>query len=176
LLQKYQKVWTHGQQYHEQEVQDVAVTELQADERHRFAGSKKQPAWEAELMGPQSKFVLAHVQGTRDESSIRCLLEEGAARLHNRHVVALFTDGLAAYRTLFPEIFGYAYFPPRQGTRGPHPKARFRIPHPAAHVQIVKHQSGYRLKEVEIRIYNGKESKNVAKRSSDTNRLKSPQV
>lgn len=149
------KVGTHGQQYHEQEVKDVMVTELQADERHGFAGSKQQPAWEAELMDPSSKFILAHVQGARDEVLIRHLLEDGAARLHNRHEVALFTDGLAAYRTMFPEIFGYAYYPPRRGRRGPHPKARFRIPRTAAHVQIVKHQSGYRLKAVEIRYAHG---------------------
>ena len=150
-----QKVGRHGQQYHEQEVQDVAVTELQADERHGFAGSKEHPAWEAELMDPQSKFILAHVQGARDETLIRRLLEDGAARLHNRHAVALFTDGLAAYRTLFPEVCGYAYYPLRQGRRGPHPKARFRIPRTAAHVQIIKHQSGYRLKEIEIRYAHG---------------------
>lgn len=150
-----QKAGKHGQQFHEQEVHDVAVSELQADERHGFAGSKQQPAWEAELMDPQSKFILAHVQGTRDESLIRCLLTDGAARLRNRHEVALFTDGLPAYRTLFPEIFGSAYYPPRQGTRGPHPQARFRIPRTAAHVQIVKHQSGYRLTGVEIRYAHG---------------------
>ncbi|MCZ7667505.1 MAG: hypothetical protein M5U34_09970 [Chloroflexi bacterium] len=68
------------------------------------------------------------------------MLVDGAARLRNRHEVALFTDGLPAYRTLFLEIFGSAYYPPRQGMRGPHPKARFRIPRTAAHVQIVKHQ------------------------------------
>jgi IS1 family transposase/transposase-like protein len=145
----------HGQQYHEQEVQDVAVTELQADERYGFAGSKQQPAWEAELMDPASKFVLSHVQGARDESMIRSLLADGAARLRNRHEVALFTDGLPAYRTLFPQIFGRAYFPARQGTRGPHPHARYRIPRTAAHVQIIKHQRGYRLKEVEIRYAHG---------------------
>ena len=94
-------------------------------------GVKQQPAWEAELIDPQSKFVLAHVQGARDETLIRRLLEDGAARLHNRHEVALFTDGLPAYRTLFPEIFGRAYYPPRQGPRGPHPKARYRIPRTA---------------------------------------------
>lgn len=149
------KVGKHGQRYHDQEVQEVAVTELQADERYGFAGSKQQPAWEAELIDPASKFILAHVQGARDESLIRCLLQDGAARLHNRHDVALFTDGLPAYRTLFPEIFGYAYYPARQGRRGPQPQARFRIPRTAAHVQIIKHQSGYRLKEVEIRYVHG---------------------
>lgn len=150
---------THGRQYHEQEVQDVAVTELQADERYGFAGSKQQPAWEAELMDPASKFVLAHVQGARDESMIRKLLADGAARLHNRHEVALFTDGLPAYRTLFPRIFGRAYYPPRRGTRGRHPHARYHIPRSAAHVQIVKHQSGYRLKQVEIRYAHGSQKR-----------------
>lgn len=150
-----QKVGRHGQHYHEQEVDAVAVTELQADERHGFAGSKEQPAWEAELMDPRSKFILAHVQGARDDCLIRRLLEDGAARLHNRHEIALFTDGLSAYRTLFPEIFGYAYYPPRQGPRGPHPQARFRVPRTAAHVQVIKHQSGYRLQAVEIRYAHG---------------------
>ena len=60
-----QKVGTHGQYYHEQKVHDVAVSELQADERHGFAGRKQQPAWEAELIDPRSKFILAHVQGAR---------------------------------------------------------------------------------------------------------------
>jgi IS1 family transposase len=150
-----QKVGRQGQQYQEQEVHDVAVSELQADERYGFAGSKQQPAWEAELMDPASKFIVAHVQGARDESLIRRLLEEGAARLRNRRQVALFTDGLPAYRTLFPEIFGTAYYPPRQGTRGPYPKARFRTPRTAAHVQIIKHQSGYRLQAIEIRYAHG---------------------
>ena len=150
-----QKVGRHGQQYHGQEVQDVAVTELQADERYGFAGSKQHPAWEAELMDPASKFILAHVQGARDESLIRSLLTDGAARLHDRHAVALFTDGLPAYRTLFPKIFGRAYYPARQGMRGPHPHARYRIPRTAAHVQIVKHQSGHRLKKIEIRYAHG---------------------
>ncbi len=153
------QVGRHGKQIHDQKVQAVTVTELQADERYGFAGSKAQPAWEAELMDPASKFILAHVQGARDETLIRRLLEDGAARLHNRHEIALFTDGLPAYRTLFPEIFGYATYPPRQGARGPHPQARFRIPRTAAHVQIVKHQSGRRLQRVEIRYVHGSQKR-----------------
>jgi transposase-like protein len=49
-----QRAGRHGQQYQEQEVQDVMVTELQADERYGFSGSKAQPAWEAELMVSQT--------------------------------------------------------------------------------------------------------------------------
>lgn len=149
------KVGQHGQMYHEQEVQDVVTTELQADERHGFAGNKQQAAWEAEVMDPQSKLIIAHVQGARNEQLIRCLLEDSVARLRDRHQVALFTDGLAAYRTLFPEIFGRPYQPARQGRRGPHPAVRYRIPRTAAHVQIIKHQIGHRLSHVELRYAHG---------------------
>jgi hypothetical protein len=45
----------------------VHVEAIQADERHGYAVDKAHPAWEAELIEPASKFVLARVQGQRDE-------------------------------------------------------------------------------------------------------------
>lgn len=153
------RIGKHGQAYHQQEVQEVEVSEVQADERYGFVGSKAQPAWEAELLDPKSKFILAHVQGRRDEGLIRCLLADGVSRLKKRQEVALFTDGLPAYRTLFPEYFGYAYQPARQGSRGRRPKVRFRIPRTAAHVQIVKHKRGYRLHRVAIRYAHGSQKR-----------------
>lgn len=135
------------------------MTELQADERYGFAGSMRQLAWEAELMDPQSKFILTHVQGARGAFLVCCVLEDGAERLRNPHQVALFIEGMVAYRTLFSEIFGYAFYPPRQGTRNQHPQARFRIPRTAVHMQIIKHQNGCRLKAVEIRYANGSQKR-----------------
>lgn len=149
------KVGRHGQLHHEQQVQEIEVEALQADERHGFAGNKQQPAWEAELIDPESKFILSHVQGRRDEELIRRLLTDGAARLADRMTIALFTDGEASYRTLFPEIFGRPYHPVRQGQRGRRPKVRYRIPRTAAHAQVVKHRRGQRLREVEIRYVHG---------------------
>mgnify|MGYP007056837837 FL=1 len=128
---------------------------LQADERHGYAGDRRQPAWEAELMDPTSKFVLAHVQGKRDERLIRRLLEESASRLHNRHDLVLFTDGEPSYATLLPEIFGQPYRPSRATHRGRPPKPRFRIPRTLAHVQLVKHRVGGRVAQVEIRYAHG---------------------
>ena len=145
----------HGQQYHDAHAQGLSIRNLQGDERHGFAGSKAQPAWEAELIDPLSKFVLSHVQGPRDEVLIRRLLSDGAARLSDRHQVALFTDGDASYATLFPEIFGEPYFPPRQGNTGRLPHVRYRIPRTTAHVQVIKHRQGSRLKEIEIRYTHG---------------------
>lgn len=145
----------HGEQYHDEKVQDVEVENQQGDERHGFVEQKSQPAWEAELIDPKSKFVLSHVQGRRDEELIRCLLQEGANRLADRHQVALFTDGDASYATLFPEIFGKPYRPARKGNLGRMPNIQYRIPRSAAHVQIIKHRQGKRLKSIEIRYTHG---------------------
>jgi len=145
----------HGQAFHDERVQAVQVEALQADERYGYAGDKGEPAWEAEVMDPASKFVLAHVQGRRNEPLIRTLLEDGARRLHNRHDLVLFTDGEPSYATLFPELFGQPYQPSRQGARGRLPKRRFRIPRTLAHVQLVKHRVGSRVTQVEIRYAHG---------------------
>lgn len=145
----------HGKQYHDEKVQDVAVENLQGDERHGFVEKKSQPAWEAELMDPQNKFVLSHIQGRRDEELIRCLLQDGANRLSDPHQVALFTDGDASYATLFPEIFGRPYRPARRGNLGRIPSIQYHIPRHAAHVQIIKHRQGKRLKSIEVRYTHG---------------------
>jgi IS1 family transposase/transposase-like protein len=151
----------HGEQYHDEKVQDVAVENLQGDERYGFVAQKSQPAWEAELMDPESKFVLSHVQGRRDEELIRRLLQDGANRLADHHQVALFTDGDASYATLFPQIFGRPYRPARKGNLGRTPNLQYRIPRNAAHVQIIKHRIGKRLKSIEIRYTHGSKKRIV---------------
>src|SRR5258708_18213996 len=98
--------------------------------------------WEAEVIDTQSKFVISHVQGRRDERLIRCLLEDSAKRLENRHHFVLLTDGEASYESLFPQIFGVPYRPSRKGSRGRFPEVRYRIPRTLAHVQIVNHPPG----------------------------------
>lgn len=145
----------HGQRFHHDKVQDLEIDTLQADERHGFAGHKGNPAWEAELIEPQSKFVVSHVQGRRDETLIRTLLQDGANRLLNRHDLVLFSDGEASYASLFPQVFGQAYQPARRTLCGRPPKQRYRIPRSLAHVQVVKHRCGQRLKSVDIRYSHG---------------------
>ncbi len=61
----------HGKRFHDEKVQDIEARSLQADERHGFVKEKTCPSWEAELMDIESKFVLSHVQGVRDERLIR---------------------------------------------------------------------------------------------------------
>src|SRR5258707_1224840 len=109
------KVGEHGAVFHDEHVQSLDMEAPEADERHGYAHDKSQPLWEAEVIEPQSKFVLSHVQGRRDETLIRRLLEDAAQRLANRHHLVLFTDGEASYESLFPENFGVAYLPARAG-------------------------------------------------------------
>jgi IS1 family transposase len=149
------KVGLHAEAFHDERVHDLEVVALEADERHGYAHDKSQPQWEAEVIDPASKFVVSHVQGRREETLIRRLLEDAAARLANRQDLVLFTDGEASYASLFPEIFGHAYRPSRQGCRGRFPDLRYRIPRTLAHVQIVKHREGQRVVAVDIRYAHG---------------------
>ena len=150
-----QQLGKHGQQFHDQHVQDVEVSSLQADERHGFVGDKKQQHWEAELIDPKSKFILSHVQGRRDTQLIRRLLTDGVARLKDRHNIALFTDGFFAYRRLFPQLFGVPYQPKRRGPTGRYPKKAYRIPRTLVHVQLIKYHAGRRLRSSKIKIAHG---------------------
>jgi len=145
----------HAQAFHDERAQDLIVDSLQADERHGFAVHKQQGAWEGEIIDPTSKFILSHVQGNRDEALIRLLLEDGAERLCNKHDVALFTDGLASYATLFPEIFGVPYHQYRTNNRGRPPQIRYRIPRSLAHVQIIKKHVGRKLESLKIKYRHG---------------------
>jgi len=159
----HQRLGEHGEAFHHARAQGVEVELLEADERHGYVGEKGQPVWEAELIDAESKFILSHVQGPRDEPLIRQLLSEGASRLANRHALVLMTDGDASYASLFPEPFGQAYdrrehrryHPPRQGQCGRLPHLRFRIPRTLAHVQIIKRREGGRVTHVEVRYTHG---------------------
>ncbi len=135
----------HGQGFHDVRVQELTVAALEADERHGFSGDKTPAAWEAAVLDPQSKLVLAHVPGLRDAPLLRRLLADAAQRVTNRHDLVLFTDGEASYATLFPELFGVPYQPVRQGPAGRRPQIRYRIPRTLAHVQIVKRREGGRV-------------------------------
>lgn len=149
------KVGEHGEAFHDGRVPALTVVALEADERHGYAQDKSQPQWEGEVIDPLSKFVVSHVQGQRAEELIRCLLEDAAKRLANPHQLVLLTDGEVSYASLFPEIFGVAYYPARQGNCGRFPEVRYRIPRTLTHVQIVKHREGQRIVEVDIRYVHG---------------------
>lgn len=149
----------HGAAHHDAQAQELAVEALPGDERHGYAGRKSNPAWEAELIDPGSKFIVSHVQGTRDQDLIEQLLRDGASRLANPRDLVLMTDADASYASLFPEIFGEPYQPIRKGTQGRLPKIRYRIPRSLAHVQVIKRREQKRVVQIEVRYTHGSKNR-----------------
>lgn len=149
----------HAERCHDARVENLTATALQADERWGYAGSKRQQLWEAEVIDPKSRLIVERTQGPRDENLLRRLLEKAHDRLCYPQGIVLFTDGEASYKTLFPEIFGLAYRPARQGSVGRLPGLHYRIARTQAHVQIVKQRLRKRLVNVDIRLAHGSQKR-----------------
>jgi len=145
----------HGRLFHEQQVQSLSSTALQADERHGYVGNKGQPCWEAELFDPQSRLIVERVQGERNEDLARRLLLKGKIRLQYPQGITLFSDGWECYASVFPKIFGMPYQPKRQGTRGRRPQLAYRLTPRQAHIQIIKRREGSRVVEVSLAMAHG---------------------
>lgn len=144
---------------HNNFAQNLKSTAVQADERHGFAGSKSNPFWEATTLDPKSKFIISLYLGSRTEELIQDLLLDTRDRLLKPQGIALFTDGLASYESLFPKIFGTA-FQPSKSTHLGRPRAlQYRIPHALAHVQVIKHRKGQKLTTVEVRLAHGSQKR-----------------
>ncbi|GGR73783.1 hypothetical protein GCM10008959_38870 [Deinococcus seoulensis] len=146
---------THAQHLHDLNARDLQVTSIQADERYGFVGRKKEPAWDATVIDPSSKFLIQGEVGERTATLTRSLLVQTKERLADPHGLVLFTDGFLSYQTLFPEVFGRPYRPARQGTRGRFPKTAYRIPRSSAHVRIIKEYAGKRVVSVRTEIAAG---------------------
>jgi len=145
----------HAQGLHDQQAREFQLSALQADERYGFVERKGQQLWEATVIEPKSKFLVQSELGQRNED-LGCRLLLGARqRLANPQDLVLFTDGWAVYESLFPEVFGVAYRPPRQGSQGRFKKIRFRVPRTLAHVLIIKRREGRRVVEVLQRVAHG---------------------
>ena len=149
----------HAELIHNTFAQNLNGTAIQADERHGFAGSKTNPFWEAITIDPKSKFVISLYFGSRTEELIRALLQDTRDRLLNPQGIALFTDGLSSYNSLFPKIFGTAFQPSKNTHLGRSRALQYRIPRALAHVQVIKHREGRKLKTVEVRVAHGSQKR-----------------
>ncbi|AFZ69606.1 IS1 transposase [Deinococcus peraridilitoris] len=149
----------HATAFHADRAKGLAVSALQADERYGFVGSKQSPCWEAIVIDPKTKSLVALSLGRRNEDLIHALLKEARNRVAQPQKLVLFTDGEASYKTLFPRIFGIPYRPPRKHLHGRPPAVRYRIPHSLAHTQVIKHREGRRVVEVEVRLAHGSQKR-----------------
>ena len=86
--------------FHDQRVQRLASTSLQADERWGFAGSKREQLWQAEVTDPATRLVVAFATGVRDEELMEQVLQDAVSRLCYPQGIVLFTDGEPSYKRL----------------------------------------------------------------------------
>ena len=86
--------------FHDQRVQQLTSTSLQADERWGFAGSKSEQLWQAEVIDPATRLVVAFAIGMRDEQLIKQVLQDAVSRLCYPQGVVLFSDGEPSYEKL----------------------------------------------------------------------------
>ena len=163
--------------FHDQRVQQLASTSLQADERWGFAGSKREQLWQAEVIDPATRLVVAFATGVRDEELMEQVLRDAVSRLCYPQGIVFFTDGEPSYkqpedRTLrVRPVFGSPYRPARKGSRGRFPNVRYRqdrtlrVSRCQAQVTVCKTKQGRRLVRVETQIAHGS-SKRVARELS----------
>ncbi len=161
----------HASCFHNQRVQQLASTSLQADERWGFAGSKREQLWQAEVIDPATRLVVAFATGVRNErligssESVLQVLQDAVSRLSYPQGVVLFSDGEPSYEKLFRSLFGHPYRPARKGSRGRFPKVRHRLGRRQAQVIVRKTRQGGRLVQVEAQVAHGS-SKRVARELS----------
>src|SRR5215217_7148840 len=145
----------HSKTFHDERVEEVESTSVQMDERYGFAGSKKEPFWEATAIDPESRLLIGFVGGRRNEALIKELMQSTKKRLKSPKDVVLMSDGERSYESLFASIFGEPYRPARKGDRGRFPKIRHRVKRSLAHLQLIKRRQGGRVVEVRSRVAHG---------------------
>ena len=151
--------------FHDQRVQQLASTSLQADERWGFAGSKREQLWQAEVIDPATRLVVAFATGVRNERLVEQVLQDAVSRLSYPQGVVLFSDGEPSYERLFRRMFGSPYRPARNGSRGRFPNVRYRLSRRQAQVMVRKTKRGQRLVRVKTQVAHGS-SKRVARELS----------
>jgi hypothetical protein len=106
-----------AQAFHHTQAQQLESRTLEMDERHGYIESKTQQLWDALTIDAQSKFIVQVEVGERNESLFERLMRHSAQRLAHPQDLLLMSDGAVSYSSLFPEIFGIAYFPPSRHDR-----------------------------------------------------------
>ena len=149
------KFGRHAERFHDQHIRRLSSTSLRADERWGFAGSKRDQVWQAEVIDPATRPVVAFATGRRNEALIEQVMQDAAARLSYPQGVVLFSDGEPSYEKLFRPVFGRGYRPARKGSRGRFPSVLYRLSRRQAHVVVRKTRHGRRLVGVGARVAHG---------------------
>lgn len=150
-------------------VQNIRPKALQFDEKWAFIYKKQKNVlitdegievgdyWDCNCIEPQSKLLISLVPGKRTAENIVATVEDAASRLAlDCPIPAIFTDGEDAYRNAIVSVFGNSYRVPRTSNIGRPPLPIIRVPQGLIYAQVIKHRSGGKVKQVEIRPIFGK--------------------
>lgn len=150
-------------------VVDIRPKVLQFDEKWAFIYKKQKNVlliddeleigdhWDCNCIDPQSKLLISLVPGKRTAENIVATVRDAATRLASDcSIPAIFTDGEDAYTDAILSAFGNRYPAPRISQFGRPPLPIIRVPQDLVYAQVVKHRSGGKVKEVEIRPIFGK--------------------
>jgi IS1 family transposase/transposase-like protein len=154
---------------HDVMVQDIRPKALQFDEKWSFIYKKQKNVlisdyelevgdhWDCNCIDPQSKLLISLVAGKRTAETISQAVKDAAFRLASDcPIPAIFTDGEDAYKDAILDAFGNRYPAPRSSNKGRPPLPIIRAPQELVYAQVVKHRSGNRVAEVDIRPIFGK--------------------
>jgi IS1 family transposase/transposase-like protein len=148
----------------------LSVSECQLDELWSFIHTKERylatakrccdsygDAWIWLAFAPVWRLVLAFVVGKRTQASANQLLER-VVHVTDDQVPFFTSDQLAEYRTALLQAYGQWYQPPRQGTRGPHPKPRRVLCPDLLYAQVVKEREHGQVVAVSSKVVFGDEA------------------
>ena len=146
---------------------ELHVVECQLDELWSFVHTKELnlpfakledetygDAWVWVAFAPVWRLVLAFVIGKRTQSNADLLLKR-LIHVTDDHIPFFTSDQLSAYRSALLKAYGIWHQPPRQGTRGRHPKPRLVPPDELIYAQVVKVRAHGRVVEVERKVVFG---------------------
>ena len=121
--------------------------------------SKKETGgqWVSAAIEPESKVIVATRRGSRDEASLKTLLEQVERRVENPLAVLYVSDEWDAYGAALRSIFGESYQPEKKPGRGRPPKPRIMIPGELKHAVVHKTREKGRVVKVERKIVFGNE-------------------
>jgi IS1 family transposase len=114
--------------------------------------------WDHVAFDPEHRLVVSVVTGRRTEDHTLLLVEDFHRRTQGRIPDLLTSDEYPAYEAAILAVYGAEIQPPRQGTRGRHPKPRQVPPEELVYATVHKTRENNRVVRVEERLIFGTEA------------------
>jgi len=111
--------------------------------------------WVSAAIDPESKVIVAHNRGGRDELSLTKLVQKTRRRLKSPLDVLYVSDEWDAYALALKNVFGHMETPPRRRGPGRPRKPKIVVPDELKYAVVHKTRKGSKVTKVERRIVYG---------------------